>query len=159
VTDNILISLFGSLLSYTIKIKDKHYLKNGALTTANPVQVGFDSFDKFLCKIVAKLMEGIYFMESKGSRVNLISDVEGAFEAGMLQNIRDPSIEFYSQEFIMDYYFLFSFQNRFLYMIRCMKIKYQNNFGHHPIVRNIRRSHIVEDGLSLFGEIKGITSF
>lgn len=155
VTDNILISLFNNLLSFVIKTKDKHYLKNGALSNMNPVQVGFDSFDKFLCKIVGRLMEGVYFMESNGVKVGLISDVEGAFENLMLENIREPSVEFISQEFIMDFYFLFSFQHRFLYMIRSLKRSPQEMGMGMPILRDIRRSHIVEDGLTLFTEMKG----
>lgn len=156
VCDSVLVSLFSCLLSFIIKVKDKHYFKNGALSSSNPVQVGFASFQRFVCKTAARVMETIYYMQSKDGPVRLISDVDGAFEASIQQNISDLSFESISQEFIMDFYFLFSFQNRFLYMTRCLGSRNNGQlFNSMPQMREIRRTHIVEDGLQLFREMKG----
>jgi hypothetical protein len=116
--------------------------------------MGYDTYNKYLCKTISSILETVYYMESRGKRVNLMENIEGAFESKIQQNINDLSFEAISQEFIMDFYFLFSFQSRFLYMNKCLNNS--NNFMNSaPIKREIRRTHIVEDGLALFGELKG----
>ena len=100
-------------------------------------------------------MEFIFFLEHEGKRVTSLENMQGPLSNLLIASINGPSIEFLSEEFLKDFYFLFPFQERYAYFqnVNRSTIQHHMGFGEDKIRVVVNRESMVGDGLAVFEDM------
>lgn len=100
-------------------------------------------------------MEFVFYLKSKGKRISNLEHMQGPLSNLLIASINEPSIEFLSEEFLKDFYFLFPFQERYTYFLNVNRSNFQNHhgFGNQKLRVVVNRESLVGDGLSVFEDM------